>query len=108
MTYRVLFVYRKSTKKTKDTATYAGTSAAGGVVTTLSPPPRSKLPAPASANSLKALDAKMTHCASNHLGMVSLFLKSYFQLLFPHTRAIRLTRVFCSTRTADLRRNRVV
>jgi len=60
---------RKSTKKTKDTATYAGTSAAGGVVTTLSPPPRSKLPAPASANSLKALDAKMTHCASNHLGM---------------------------------------
>ena len=65
------FVYRKSTKKTKDTATYAGTSAAGGVVTTVSPPPRSKSSAPASANSLKALDAKMTHCASNHLGMVS-------------------------------------
>ena len=67
------FVYRKSTKKTtgKDTATYAGTSAAGGVVTTVSTPPRSKSSAPTSANSLKALDAKMTDCASNHLGMVS-------------------------------------
>ena len=47
---------------------YAGTSAAGGIVTTTSTPRSSKPAAPVSANSLRSLDAKMSQCAANHLG----------------------------------------
>ena len=47
---------------------YAGTSAAGGIVTTTPGPRSSKPAAPPSANSLRSLDATMSRCAANHLG----------------------------------------
>lgn len=48
---------------------YAGTSAAGGIVTTKSTHSRFAKPAaPLSANSLRALDAEMSKCSRNHLG----------------------------------------
>ena len=47
---------------------YAGTSAAGGIVTTKSTPRFAKPAAPLSANSLRSLDAEMSKCSRNHLG----------------------------------------
>ena len=47
---------------------YAGTSAAGGIVTTTPGPRSSKPAAPPSANSLRSLDAKMSECQTKHLG----------------------------------------
>ena len=47
---------------------YAGTSAAGGIVTTKSTPRFAKPAAPLSANSLRSLDAEMSKWPRNHLG----------------------------------------
>ena len=47
---------------------YAGTSAAGGIVTTKSTPRFAKPAAALSANSLRSLDAEMSKCSRNHLG----------------------------------------